>query len=267
MRDPRARIVALFLLGLALLALDAPVSLGVPAALAATGLLLSRGMAGWRLRFLAGLALLTWSTVLSQGLFYADWPRTPLVSVGPLTLWREGMTHGLTQSLRFSAMVCAGVWLAVATPTDRLVAGLRALRVPFGLTLMAVAVVRFVPLVGGEWVAVRATRAARGRPVWRRSPWAWLALEVDLLRPVVARAVRRARALAESLETRGFHPTAPRAVREPLVWSAGDLAGLGAVATFAAASLALRAIYVAYGLELYYHPALRPVYAFVRAWL
>jgi energy-coupling factor transporter transmembrane protein EcfT len=65
-------------------------------------------------------------------------------------------------------------------------------------------------------------------------------LEVILLRPVVARALRRARALAESLETRGFHPTAPRAVRDPLRfgWTDGLGLGLAAVLT-AAAALAL----------------------------
>ncbi|MFN7143347.1 MAG: hypothetical protein ACK4YP_06190, partial [Myxococcota bacterium] len=110
-------------------------------------------------------------------------------------------------------------------------------------------------------------RARRGRPAWARSPWAWMKLEVALLRPVVARALRRARALAESLETRGFHPTAPRAVREPLRMTAVDVAGLVTVALVAAAAAAARGLYVLYGAELYYAPALRPLYAFVRAWM
>lgn len=267
MTDPRARIVALFLLGLLLLAVEGAAPLALAAVLAGVGLLRAPGVAGWRLRILAGFALLTWSTVLSQALFYADWPRTPLLSLGPLTLWREGALHGLTQSARFLALTAAGIWLAVSTPTDRLLAALRALRVPFGLTLMGVAVVRFVPMVGGEWVAVRAARAARGRPTWARGPWAWLRLEVALLRPVLARSIRRARALAESLETRGFHPTAPRAVREPLRFSGVDTLAVGGLSLLTVATLAARLLFVAYGLELYYHPSLRPLYGFVRAWL
>lgn len=267
MTDPRARIVGLFLLGLLMLCLESPLTLGLAAALTVGALLLTPASRGWRARGALAVAALTWSTVLSQGLFYADLPRTPLVALGPVIVYREGLVHGLTQSLRFIALLAAGVHLAITTPTDRLVAGLRALGVPFGLTVMSVAVVRFVPVVAGEWATVRAARAARGRPAWRRSPWAWLRLEVAMLRPVLARSIRRARALAESLETRGFHPTAPRAVREPLRMSHGDQIALTTFAFVTLAAIAARLTYVAYGLELYYHPALRPLYAFVRAWV
>ena len=76
-----------------------------------------------------------------------------------------------------------------------------------------------------------------------------------------------ARALAESLETRGFHPTAPRAVRDPLRFGWADALGLAlAVGVTSAAALA-RGAYVLYGAELYYSPGLRPLYAFVRAWM
>ncbi|MFZ5475811.1 MAG: energy-coupling factor transporter transmembrane component T family protein [Myxococcota bacterium] len=267
MTDPRARLVALFCLGVVVLCLEgAPALLGV--ATVSVGAALAQPRArGWRLRLLGAVALLLWTTAVSQGLFYATWPRTPLFHLGPLVFVREGLVHGLVQALRFVTLLSAGLAVALSTSPDRLLAAMLALGVPYGLAMMGATALRFVPLVGEEALAVRAARARRGRPVWRRTPWAWLALEADLLRPVAARAIRRARALAESLETRGFHPTAPRAVRRPLRMGAVDrvaLAGVVGVTTIVAVA---RALYVAYGLEIWYRPELRPVYAFVRAWL
>lgn len=267
MTDPRARLLGLFLLGALLLALEGARPLAALAAAALLALLVHPRARGWRLRVLATAALFAWTTALSQGLFYAGWPRSPLVQLGPLTVWREGLLYGLAQSLRFVTLLAAGALVALTTPVDRLIAALVALRVPFGLALMAATVLRFVPVVGAEWMAVRGARSRRGRPAWRRSPWAWLELEASLLRPVVARSLRRARALAESLEARGFHPTAPRTEREPLRMTAGDRALLAGLAAVTVAALGARMVYAAYGAELVYLPELRGLYAFVRAWM
>ncbi len=267
MNDPRARILALFCLGTLTLCLDRVLSLGVVATITTLLLVLHPQSRGWRLRIGAMFLLFAWSTALSQGLFYADWPRTPAISLGPVTLYREGLLHGIGQSLRFSAVFAGGVLLAVSTTPDRLAAGLLALRIPYGIVLMATAALRFIPVLSREWVVVRSARRRRGRAAWARSPWAWLTLEVGLLRPLAARAVRRARTLAESLETRGFHPTAPRAVREPLRMGIVDVGLVVAMIGLTGAVVLARLAFAAYGAELWYSPALRPVYAFVRGHL
>lgn len=268
MSDPRARVAVVFLLGVGVLCLEGAVPLGILAGTGAAAVLTHPAMQGWRLRFVATSLVLAWSTALSQGLFWVEWPRTPFVALTPsIVLYREGLTHGLVQSLRFLAVTSAGLWMALTTSPDRLVAAMLALRVPYGIALMATTALRFVPLVGAELLAVRHARRSRGRAVWRRTPWAWAALEVALLRPAVARSLRRARSLAESLDTRGFHPTAPRAVREPLVLTPADGVAVLGVSAVVIAAVAARALYVAYGAELYYAPGLRPVYAFVRAWM
>jgi energy-coupling factor transport system permease protein len=265
--DPRARIVALFCLGTLTLCLDRVASLAFVAVLTSALLLAHPRAAAWRLRLLGVFALFAWSTAISQGLFYADWPRTPAFSIGPVVFAREGLVHGLAQSLRFMAVFAGGVLLAVSTTPERIGTGLLALRLPYGLVLMATAAFRFVPLVTEEWFVVRAARRRRGRPAWRRSPVAWLRLEVSLLRPLAARAIRRARTLAESLETRGFHPTAPRAVREPLRLRLGEAFLLGVIVLLTVATVSARLLWAAYAAELWYAPALRPLYGFVRAWL
>jgi energy-coupling factor transport system permease protein len=265
--DPRTRLLLLACAGLLAVALERPLALLLLALSCASPLLLLRLSATWWRRGLLTVLAVTWSTVLSQALFYAEQPRVPLLVLGPLTLWREGAVWGLAQSLRFVGLSLAGVALAASTPPDRLHLALLRLRLPFGLALMASTALRFLPEVGRELLVVRRARAARGRPAWRRSPWAWLTLEVALLRPVVARAWRRAHALAESLDARGFDPLAPRGVRRPLRAGPLDLAlGLSAAA-LTLAVLGARLLYLLYTADLMYLPRARGLYAFVRAWL
>jgi energy-coupling factor transporter ATP-binding protein EcfA2/energy-coupling factor transporter transmembrane protein EcfT len=268
--DPRATVGIVFLLGVLVLCLDGAAPLALLAGVGTLAVLVHPRAVGWRLRFCGMVALLAWTTAFSQGLFWNQWPRTPLVVLTRdpmIALYREGLVHGAVQSLRFTAVTAAGVWVALTTSPDRLVTGMLALRIPFGVALMGSTALRFLPMVGAELLAVRGARARRGRPVWKRSPWAWMVLEVSLLRPVVARALRRARTLAESLETRGFHPTAPRAVREPLRMRAGEGVAVALAGITALSAVIARGLYAAYGAELYYAPSLRTLYAFVRAWM
>lgn len=265
--DPRARLVLLLCASFVAICLETPASLLLLTVLCAAPLLALRLTGVWWRRGLFVVAAIVWSTVLSQGLFYAEQPRVALVSLGPLTLWREGVTWGLVQSLRFVALALAGIALSVSTPPDRMFAALVRFRVPFALALMTAAALRFLPRIGEEVLLVRQARAARGRPVWKRTPWAWLRLEVSLLRPVVARSWRRAQVLAESLDARGFDPVAPRSVRRPLVFRGLDVALMAAAITATAAVVGARVMYLLYVSDTVYVQALRPLYGFVRAWL
>jgi len=264
--DPRSRILLVGAVGILAVVLEQAASLGLLAGLSA-GTLLVVATPRWRARILLLLAAAVWSTVLSQAIFYADLPRVPALRIGPLVLWQEGLSYGLVQSLRFVAVACAGGALVASTALDRMLAALLRLRVPFPLAFLAVTGLRFVPEVGREVLVVRRARARRGRAAWRRSPWAWLRLEISLLRPIVARAVRRARTLSESLDVRGFDPATPRAVRRPLRMRPWEPLLLAAVAALTASAIAARLLYVIYVSDLAYFPALRELYGFVRSWL
>lgn len=265
--DPRTRLGLLVVVGLLAVLLDRPSSLVLLAAVSAAPLLLLPIGATWRRRAILAALAIVWSTVLSQGLFYGDFPRTPLFRAGPVVLWREGLVHGLVQSLRLLAVTFAGIAVAVSTPTDRLFAALVRLRVPYGVAFLAVTALRFVPVVGRELLVVRRARARRGRPIHRRAPWAWLTLEIALLRPVVARSVRRARTLAEALDVRGFDPVAPRAVRRPLRMAPWEPALLASAALLVTAVATAQGLYWLYLNEVLYLPRLRDLYGAVRLWL
>ena len=131
---------------------------------------------------------------------------------------------------------------------------------------MVASAVRFPP---GARSVVGHRPAGRGRTAAapRTRPGAGPRPEVSLFRPIVARAWRRAQNLAETLEARGFDPTAPRRSRHPLRlgWGEGTLVLLASGIAFAA--LGARLVFVLYATDVVYFPELRSVYGFVRDWL
>ncbi|MEL6344037.1 MAG: ATP-binding cassette domain-containing protein [Myxococcota bacterium] len=265
--DPRARLGLLFAAGILAVTLERPISLAGFAVLCGVPLLWLRVSRAWWRRGLIAVAAIIWSTVCSQGIFYSDQPRVSLGHIGPLHLYREGVVYGLAQSMRFVGLSLAGIAMAVSTPPDRMFAALVKLKVPFGLALMAATALRFLPEIGREALVVRRARAARGRPVWQRRPVAWMAVELSLLRPVIARAWRRAQNLAESLDARGFDPLAERTFRRPLRMGRADWSVLLFAIGVSVSAATMRLLYVLYIAEALYMPQLRPLYGFVRGWL
>ena len=218
-----------------------------------------------RRRLALGLLAVVWSTMLGQGLFYGDVPRHAVVQLGPISLWWEGLTWGAVQSARFIAVSCAGLALAVTFSPDRMLGALRRLGVSGALAFLAVTALRFVPVVATEWGTVRAARARRGRAIARRGPVAWLRTEVLMLRPLVMRALRRARVLAETLDSRGFDPNVSRRAPEPL--SAVDWGVAVSTSLVVGTVCGLQLMYALYLWEVWRHPSLAPLYAGVRTWL
>ena len=265
--DPRSRLVLLLCVGALAITLDRPGSLGVLCLLCAAPLPFLGISAAWWRRGALAIAAVVWGTVLSQGIFYAALPREPWVELGPLTIWKQGVVWGLVQSLRFVATILAGLAVAVSTPPDRLHAALLRFRVPFALAFLAATALRTLPETGRTMITVRAARAERGRPVWQRSPWAWLVLELAMLRPVVAESLRRARSLAESMDSRGFDAQAVRGVGRPLRLQGWEWPVMTAAVACTAAVVSMRVLFVLYTSELLYLSPLRPLYGFIRHWL
>ena len=262
--DPRTRIALVACVGLLAISLEQPTSLGLLVALCLVPFLQDRTHLRMALLISVGIV---WSTVIAQGIFYRAEPRLALAHLGPLTLWPEGVVYGFVQSLRGVAVGRSGVALSTQTAPDRLYAALLRLRLPFGLALMATSAFRFLPELNEAWHTVRRARARRGRPAHHRSPTAWLKLEVGLMRPLVARALRRSWALAESLDARGFDPIAPRATRRPLKMATWEPPMLGALALLTLSVLGAKLLFLLYASDSVYIAVLRPLYGFVRAWL
>jgi energy-coupling factor transport system permease protein len=247
--------------------LERPASLGLLVAVCAAPFAFVRVDPRWARGATLAILAVAWGTVFSQALFYSMLPKTPWLKLGPLVIYWEGLRYGLAQSLRFIALVVAGLALVTTTPLDRLVAALVALRIPHGVAFLAVTAVRFLPDTAREMAAVRSARARRGRPVHHRTPWAWLRLEVALLRPVVARSLRRARTMAESLDARGFDPVGHRPTRTPLQFGVVDAFALGVAVAITVGVAGLRLLFLLYTAELWWSPHLRWAYAIAREWV
>lgn len=262
----RARILMVFCLAAMALVLEGAwavaaitlVSMGVSLSVAA-----ARGRRG---ALLVGATILLWSTVLGQALFWAEVPSVVIARVGPLALHREGAIHGFVQGLRLLAVSAAGAALIATTPPHRLVPALSALGVPWSLAFLAASALRFLPETARELWWIRSARAQRGRPAFRRWPHQWIRLEVAMLLPALARVLRRAWALADSLEARGFRPGVA-ASGPPEPWLRYERVFLVVLVTGTLCATTARVLFWAYTHGFHYAPELRPVYAFVRAWM
>jgi energy-coupling factor transporter ATP-binding protein EcfA2/energy-coupling factor transporter transmembrane protein EcfT len=257
--DPRRDVALVLAMACWTTVVDTPVALGGAAAVAGAVWWASRPR-WWRAGIGVALAL-SWSAILSQGLFYADPARTVGWQVGPVVLWAEGARHGAIQALRGLASTFAGLALVARHPPSTVLGGLASMGLPGPAALLGSVALRAVPQAAREAAEVAAAMEQRGRPLGR-SPRAL----VGLLRPVLARALRRARTLGDTLTVRGIDPGAPPAFRFG-PWNLRDRAvvlAAGAVVLSAAVARVLTAAYLAEWLDV---PALRGLYAFSRAWL
>ncbi|NQU44783.1 energy-coupling factor transporter transmembrane protein EcfT [bacterium] len=253
-------------------------SLPFLAGLALCGLVfcaLSRPTLGQVRLILFSSALLIWGLMFSQGLFYNQYPRTVLIPFLPsnrffpdgLNIYREGIHYGLFQSLRMVAVMLTGYAVCFTTEPDRFFRGLLAMRMPYSLSFMAVTAIRFIPIVAQEFGTVRRAMRLKGYRPFRNGLRDTLRTEVSSLRPVLAGTIRRSEEVALSILTRGFafgiRRTSYREARlGPKSWLL-----LAALAALVLAVMTCKTLFWLYHHQVYYSPALRPIYAFARQWL
>jgi energy-coupling factor transport system permease protein len=276
--DPRLKLAWLAAVSTLCVMLDAPLSLAILAEISLiplTAVGLSRR--AWLL--VAGLILaLVWATLVSQGLFYARLPRTRLLTIVPAFRWgnfeidglhfyREGAAYGVAQSLRLIAATATGLAVCLSTGPERLLAALVRLRVPLALGFMTASALRFLPLLADEIAAARRARRLRGVGLPGRGLRGLaqaLRYEFRLLVPVMASVVRRSNTLARSIAARGFDPLAPRTSYPPLVLRGWEMAALVVIGMGWTIIVSVKTLYWLYTADLYYHPAWRPLYEWVR---
>ena len=178
---------------------------------------------------------------------------TPVASLGPLTIFEEGVARGLTLVLRILAMEIAAILVLQTTHPSDLFAALARLRVPYLLNVMIALTLQLVPVLQREVRIVLAAQRSRGMP------GSGLSAVVPALVPVFAGTVERVGQLAISLESRGFGASGPRTSfrrigftsRDAALAIAGVAAGVtGVVATVALGSTGSPAVVVPAGLAV-----------------
>lgn len=221
------------------------------------------------------LLLTTWGLVWSQGLFYGSLPRTVVVQIlhpdlwpfsgrEGLVLYREGLIHGLVQSLRLAVATVFGAAVGGSTSPDQLLRALVHLRVPAGLAFLAASATRQLPFLLLSLHHSRQVATLRGyRPTWRR-PWTRVGVELEALRPMLASSVRRASDVAAALAVRAFDPGG-----EPPAFYRRSLTGrewalISGAVVLTSSALGGQLLFILYLQGIYYSASLRPLYQLMR---
>lgn len=139
---------------------------------------------------------------------------------------------GLGLGLRIAAIALAGsLALATTDPADLASGLIGHLHVPDRLAIGALASLRLVPILAGEWRTIRLARRARGVDAGR-NPLVAARLVLGALTALLVSAIRRASRLALAMDARGFDATTARTMARPPRMRSGDwllLAASGAL--------------------------------------
>jgi energy-coupling factor transport system permease protein len=265
--DPRVRIIALFAVGILAAILTRPILLIPVIFLASISIVKKISDTKKVLQGLLVGFFMVWGAMLSQGLFYADQPRVVAIQIFGVSLYWEGMIHGLWQSLRFIALALVGAELCLRVSPDRLLAALRRLGLPQSLALMVAISLRFIPLIWSDMLLVRMARSQRGQSLHKNGIIHWIQQEQKMLLPIIIRSWQRAHVLAESLDCRGYDQDVPREDLYPLRFGTLDLAILFSIIGVVIPVVVAQIMYGLYLWEIWYIPELRWVMTITRHWL
>lgn len=224
------------------------------------------------------LIFTTWGLIYSQSIFYNEFPRTVLVTLipaeipifgkltGGIKVYREGIFHGILQSLRFNTTLVIGCYIIWTTETRDLLLALMRLRIPSSLAFMVTTALRFVPLIGNEAASIIRSQQMRGFRYFRLNLFASIRGMINCFRPILAGIIRQATHLGESVESRGFSTaiTADRTSLQTLRLKLWDYCILAVLSLSLISVIGLKVIYFFYENGLFYAPWLRYAYTFTR---
>jgi energy-coupling factor transport system permease protein len=131
-------------------------------------------------------------------------PCTAPVPLGPLNIYDEGLTHGISLLLRVTGFQVVAFTLLLTTHPSDLFASLARLKVPYLANFMLAMTLQLVPVLQREVGLVIAAQRARGM---RGTGFGAL---IPSFVPVAAGAVERVGQLAISLEARAFGSSGPK---------------------------------------------------------
>ena len=223
----------------------------------------------------------TWGLIYSQGMFYNTFPRTVLITLVPadfpligewtggIQIYREGLYHGIIQSLRFNTTLVIGCYIVWTTQPRDLLLALSQLRVPGALAFMVTTALHFIPVIASETAVVLRSQRLRGFRYLRFNLFATVRGFINSFRPILAGNIRHATNLGESVESRGFSPeTATQRTSLRTSEMGGlDYSLLALLSLCLIGVIALKVVYFCYANGIYYGSWLRGIYTFTREML
>jgi energy-coupling factor transport system permease protein len=171
-------------------------------AIALIGLLiaLTAGIERPLLRILIVFAPVTASMIVIQTIAPAVCADTCTIAaqLGPITLYQEGMSHGLSLVSRILAMEVIALAVLITTHPSDLFAAFARLRVPYILNFMMAMTLQLIPVLQREVALVLSAQRSRGMK------GTGFGAIVPAFVPVFVGAFERVQQLSISLESRGF---------------------------------------------------------------
>ncbi len=276
--EPRTKILMMLIAGCLVILLDSPTALLV--CFLGSLALIALSVPTWRQIGLlcTFLFFTTWGLVYSQAIFYNEFPRTVLFTLVPADLpligkmtggirvYREGLFHGIVQSLRFNTTLVIGCFIVWTTQPRDLLLALTQLRVPATLAFMVTTALHFIPVIANEAATVFRSQRLRGFRYLRLNLLATCRGILNSFRPILAGNIRHATHLSESVESRGFSPEASinRTSLRTLKMGAWDFSLLAGLFACLISIIGLKLLYFCYANGIYYASWLRNVYTFTR---
>lgn len=276
--EPRTKILMMMISGCLVILLDSPSALSV-CFLASLALIALSVPTLRQIRLLLVLLFFTtWGLIYSQAIFYNESPRTVLLTLVPAELpfigkatsgirvYREGLFHGIIQSLRFNTTLVIGCFIVWSTQPRDLLLALAKLRVPGTLAFMVTTAMHFIPIIANETSAVICSQRLRGFRYLRLNLFATVRGILNNFRPILAGNIRHATHLGESVESRGFSPetATQRTSLRTLKMGIWDFSLLAVLSFCLMCIVSLKILYFCYANGLYYASWLRTAYTFTR---
>ena len=265
--DPRTKIVLLATIGVLMVLLDSPIMLSFCFFLV-FGLAVTSVRSWKKIGIFTGILVIgTWATIYSQAIFYDRFPRTILFTlVGNVHFYREGLVHGIIQSLRFSASISVGYYVISTTQARDLLVGLIKLRVPYGLAFMTTVAVQYVPLVISDAKIVIQSQKLRGFRYFRLNILRTFAGFLNAVRPILTNNIRRATNLSQVIECRGFSVdgTNRHTTLRGLSFNRIDVVFILIQFILVISVVMLKILYFLYVNGVFFASWLRPVYTFTK---
>ena len=276
--ETRTKILILMCFGILVIILDSPVALIFCFLSSLILLLLSKPTLRQYRLLLIFLFLTTWGLIYSQGMFYNIYPRTVLFTVipaeipiigkwtGGIRIYREGLYHGILQSLRFNTTLVLGCYIVWSTQPRDLLLAFGQLHIPGALAFMVTTALHFIPVIAKEASTVIRSQRLRGFRYLQPNVFKVFRGAINSFRPIIAGNIRHASNLGDSVESRGFSPeTASQrtSLRDSQMnWL--DYLILFVIAISMVSVISLKILYFCYANNLFYGSWLRGVYTFTR---
>ena len=276
--DPRTKILIMMLCGCLVILLDSPIALCTCFLFSLLlGALSSPTLKQIRLLLLF-LLFTTWGLLYSQSIFYNEFPRTILFTlvpsdypvlgelIGGISVYREGIFHGIIQSLRFNTTLVIGCYIIWTTQPRELLVALMKLRIPGTLAFMVTTALRFIPIIVNETTTVIRSQRLRGFRYIRLNIFVATKGIINSFHPILAGIIRQATHLGESVESRGFS-TENTSEQTQIKTSEIRTMDYSIVVIFSLCLISiigLKIFYFCYANGIYYASWLRHAYAFTR---